>query len=418
MRVSAHLLRSSLLRSSWTVIDQGVVSLGAFLLNIVLARHLPPAEYGAFALVLGTLMLVQLINSSLIFYPMSIRSTVLAEDERQKLIGRSLVLLAGLCLPLMLLVGTGLVLMGRADLLVPLLLYFFVAQVQETLRRGLFAEFRHRDALIGDLIGCLGQVALVLLLLQHGPVDLAEVFYALALASSVALAVNYWQVRADFRDLRRLRATMADFWSLGRWSLANNLTGASRIQLFLWGLAALFGAAATASFQAAHNVINLANPILLGLCNVIPQTAARKFQDGYGTAWLAARPYALAGALPILLCYGVLLVAPELVLHLLYGAGSAYAGLVLPIRILAAGALLGYSADMVCSYMHGVDAARLALLINGLGTFAALSLFLPLATHFGVAGACGAVLASSFVRLIASQWILSRMIADGRQPVV
>lgn len=413
MRINAHLLRSS-----WTILDQGVVSLGAFLLNIVLARNLPPDEYGAFALVLGTLVLVQLINGSLIFYPMSIRCTVLPDGERQKLIGRSLVLLGLLCVPLLLLVGIGLVLMGRDELVVPLLVYFAVWQVQEALRRGLFAEFRHRDALIGDVIGYLGQVALVLLLLQRGSIELPEVFQALALASAAALIVNYWQVGANFRELRSLRETMADFWQLGRWSLANNLTGASRVQIFLWGLTALFGPAATASFQAAFNVINLTNPILLGLCNVIPQTAARRFQDGYDSAWQAARPYAFAGALPIMLCYGVLLVMPEAILHVLYGPNSAYVGLVLPIRILAAGALLGYSADMVCSYMHGVDAARLALLINALGTVAALSLFLPLALNLGVAGACAAVAASSLVRLIASQWILSRMIADGRRPVV
>lgn len=413
MRVSAHLVRSS-----WTVLDQGVVSLGAFLLNIVLARHLAPAEYGGFALVLGTLILVQQISGSLIFYPMSIRCTVLAKGERQRLIGRSLVLLGLLCLPIMGVVGAGLIAMDRAELLVPLLTYFAIWQAQEALRRGLFAEFRHRDALIGDTIFYLGQVVLVLLLLQRGTVALGEVFYALSLASAAALVVNYWQVGADFRDLRSLRVTMAEFWSLGSWSLANNLTGAARVQVFLWGLAALFGAAATASLQAAHNVINLTNPILLGLCNVIPQTAARKFHDGYGIAWQAARPYAFAGALPILLCYGVLLMAPELILQLLYGTGSAYAGLVLPIRILAVGALLGYSADMVCSYMHGVDAARLALLINALGTIAALALFLPLASEFGVAGACAAVAASSLVRLIASQWILSRMIADGRRPFV
>ena len=52
MRASTHWFRSS-----WTILDQGVVSLGAFLLNIVLARHLPPAEYGMFALIIGSLLL-------------------------------------------------------------------------------------------------------------------------------------------------------------------------------------------------------------------------------------------------------------------------------------------------------------------------------------------------------------------------
>ena len=412
MRVSTHLRRTS-----WTLLDQGVVSLGTFLLNIVLARHLSPAEYGTFALVLGTLLLVQVITSSLVFYPMSIRSAAMAAGDRPRLIGRSLALLGLLGVPLILIVGAGLAIMGRTELLFPLLAYFVAWQTQEALRRSLFAEFRHRDALVGDIVGYIGPVLVVLFLLQRGPLVLTDVFLGLSLASMAALAVTYLQARPDFRDLASLRVTIREFWSLGRWSLANNLTGASRIQIMLWGLTALFGAAATASFQAALNVINLANPVLLGLCNVIPQAAAQKFRDGYGTAWQAARVYARLGAAPILLCYGVLLAAPEFVLHILYGANSAYIGLVLPIRILAVGWLLGYMADMVCSYMHGVDAARLALLINAVGAISAAALFLPLTISHGIAGSCIALAVSSLARLIASQWILTRMIADDRRSV-
>lgn len=413
MRVSTHLRRTF-----WTLLDQGVVSLGTFLLNIVLARHLSPAEYGTFALLLGALLLVQVINSSLIFYPMSIRSAVLPARARPRLIGRSLVLLGVLSLPFILAAAVVLIATGRTELLLPLLVYFAAWQAQEALRRSLFAEFRHHDALIGDVIAYFGPVLIVGWQMQHGPVTLVEVFLSLSLASAAALLVACLQVRADFRDLRALPATISDFWSLGRWSLANNLTGASRIQIVLFGLTALFGVAATASFQAALNVINLANPVLLGLCNVIPQTAAQKFRDGYGVAWQAARSYALAGAAPILLGYGALLAAPELVLRMLYGASSSYIDLVLPIRILAAGWLFGYVADMVCSYMHGVDAARLALLINALGALAAAALFLPLAMSHGVVGSCVALTVSNLVRLVASQWILSRMIADDRRSVV
>lgn len=413
-RLVASLSGSPVHRMAWTLLDQGVVSLGAFLLNIVLARHLPPAEYGTFALVVGTLIIVQLINSSLIFYPMSIRSTVLPADRRPALIGNVLVLLALLSLPLLLAGGLALLAMGRPELLLPLLLYFGAWQAQEALRRSLFAEFRHRDALLGDMIAYLGPVLLILLLMQGHPLTLPEIFLALAGASTVALLVTRLQVGVCFRGLPGLRGTIADFWSLGRWSLANNLIGASRFQIVLWGLTALFGVAATASFQAALNVVNLANPILLGLCNVIPQTAARKFRDGYGVAWQAVRGYALLGAVPTLLCYGALVAAPELVLRILYGPNSVYADLVLPIRILAVGWLLGYVADMVCSYMHGVDAARLALVINGFGAVAAAILFLPLATSHGIVGACIALAASSLVRLVASQWLLSRMIAHDR----
>lgn len=110
----------------------------------------------------------------------------------------------------------------------------------------------------------------------------------------------------------------------------------------------------------------------------------------------------------------MLLAAPDFVLLLLYGADSSYLGLALPIRILAISWLLGYSADMVCSFMHGVDAARLALLVSAAGTLAAAALFLPLTQQYGLAGACFALGGSNLVRLLTAHWFLTRMIAHGR----
>lgn len=403
--------------ASWTLIDQGVVSLGAFLLNIALARHIAPAEYGAFALIFGILLMIQLSIGSVIFYPMSIGITKLPEDGRAALAGRSLALLPILLVPLTLLLALGLVAMGRSELALPVSLYLMAWQGQEALRRVLFAEFRHRDALAGDSIAYLGAPLAVLLLLRHGPLTLPGAFFCMAATSSLALLVSSRLVRAELPAPGMLRATFLEFWSLGRWSLANNLVGALRIQLFLWGLTAMFGVAATAAFQAALNVVNLANPVLLGLCNVIPQAAARKSREGYRAAWKAARDYALIGALALLPCYAVLLSAPDLVLLLLYGPDSSYLGLALPIRILAISWLLGYCADMICSFMHGVDAARLALFVNAAGTLAAAALFLPLTQRYGLAGGCIALGGSNLVRLLTAHWFLTRMIAHGRASV-
>ena len=46
-------------RASWTLIDQGVVSFGNFLLNVLLARTLVEEEYGEFALFLGAIFILR-----------------------------------------------------------------------------------------------------------------------------------------------------------------------------------------------------------------------------------------------------------------------------------------------------------------------------------------------------------------------
>jgi O-antigen/teichoic acid export membrane protein len=48
-------------RASWTLVDQGVVSFGNFLLNVLLARTLSEEDYGEFTLFLGAIFILRTI---------------------------------------------------------------------------------------------------------------------------------------------------------------------------------------------------------------------------------------------------------------------------------------------------------------------------------------------------------------------
>ena len=50
---------------------------------------------------------------------------------------------------------------------------------------------------------------------------------------------------------------------------------------------------------------------------------------------------------------------------------------------------------MICSYLHGVNRARLALLINLLGALMALAFGPPLIELYGLVGACLTLLAAN-----------------------
>ena len=53
-------------RASWTLIDQGVVSLGGFILNVQLARYLTGADYGTFAMFMGAVFIFRAVDFSFI----------------------------------------------------------------------------------------------------------------------------------------------------------------------------------------------------------------------------------------------------------------------------------------------------------------------------------------------------------------
>ena len=83
-------------RASWTLVDQGVVSCGNFLLNVLLARTLSEEDYGEFALFLGAIFILRTIDYSLISYPLSVRLCVASDEERAGLLGNTILLAAAL----------------------------------------------------------------------------------------------------------------------------------------------------------------------------------------------------------------------------------------------------------------------------------------------------------------------------------
>lgn len=404
--------RATLPRMSWTMVDQGLVSVGNFLLNVLLARNLSPEEYGTFALIFGAFLGLQLFNASLLSYPLSIGLPVVAREDEQRLVATNFVLMLGMCLPLGSALAAGLLIFGRADLILPALTAFVFLQGQETLRRCLMAGFRHRAAALGDAVTYLGQATIVFILVMSEGLSVATSLLAMATASCVGALIQAWQLRLAIAAAGRFAETIKSNCAIGGYSLANNLVSLLRLQLLPWCLAAASGAGAAASFQAMINVINLANPIILGLCNIIPQAAAAAKATGHGEAWRSARTYALLGAPLTLGFYALIFAVPYEFLYGFYGAGSPYLALGPVMRIMLVAWAASYVTDMICSYLHGIDQAKSAFEINFLGVVAIAVMAGPMTAFWGLNGAAVAILGANVLRLLPSYFLLARTIAN------
>ncbi len=415
------------LNASWPLLDQGVVSIGTFAVNLILARNLPQAEYGVFALLISVFLTFQLLNTSLIFHPL-IFSLPSAEGRApERLLTATCLLTLVTSLPLAALIALGLVLLGRGELVPYALAAFLAAQAQEAPRRCLFAQIRHGAALPGDGVSYLGQGALVLMLVPLGRLGIENALAAMAGTSLIGMALQLGRLRFAAVPLGEVRRVAAEFWIIGRWILAYSAVSFVRLQIFPWMLAATSGPAASAMFQAAMNLLNVANPILLGLSNVIPQVAARALRrpdepapdpDGAearrcrARSWQAVRPYLLTGLPIVFAFYGLVLAAPGPALRVLYGAGSEYLALTAVVQILAVAAMLAYGADMLSSFLHGINAPRAALGVNIGGAVVVLALAVPAVRLFGLTGSCVALAAASAVRLLGAHGAIRVLTRD------
>ncbi|MDO9498617.1 hypothetical protein [Falsiroseomonas sp.] len=403
--------RLHLSRISWSLVDQGVVSGGTFLLNVLLARGLPAGEYGVFALLFGGMLTLQLLNTTLVVHPLSVRLVTAAPEDRPRLLTASLVLIAGISLGMAALLALVLALLGVPELILPALACFLTWQFQEGARRGLLSAFRFRAATLGDAVSYLGQAGVVLGLAASGMLTLTGALYGMAATSALGAAWQILQLDLRHSGPLQLRTTVLDYLSIGGgWALGNGLLLHGRSQILLWGLAASSGAAAVASFQAALNLVNVTGPILLSLCSIIPPTASHARARGLAEAWRASRVYAVLMA-PLVLAYAaVVIAAPETMLWLLYGSQSDYLGLSTALRLLIIATLLGYAADVVAAFLHGVSAVHLAFQIAVIGAVATVVIAPPLIGTLGLIGVCLTHIGANLARLVASWIVLSRLI--------
>lgn len=388
----------------WPFADQGAVSLGNFLTQIILARKLSQHDYGVFGLLFVVMYLLNNCHSPLVAYPLSVRGAVEDLSGLRKLCTVSLVLTVALAIP------CAIVLAGAAGVLKVLHLLPFVLlasvlwQVQETMRRGLMSWLRHREAFWGDALSYMGQAVVIWLLASSGRLTLITVFETIAVTSAVSALIQMKQVGLTRIRLSQVRKVSADFWQVGRWAFGASATGMAVNAIFPWGLNFFQGPEAAASYQAASNVLGASNPVVFGVRNlVVPATAKERKRSGIRGGAKPAIRFGLQGALFVAPYYVALLIWPHLGLSLFYGHSSSYLTLTTPVRIFATAYFARYGFMAVSSFLNGIEES-LSVLRADIVAAGALVFALPLAARYGVSGASAGYLAVNLLRALCAVW--------------
>lgn len=391
----------------WPLADQGAVSAGAFLTNVVLARTLAPADYGVYGVYLSVFLALNAVHSALITYPLS--TTPSAGDSRA--LGEETAAAVHLTMilfgPLAALLA---VVAGLFQAWTTVLAAWAVVvcwQAQETTRRGLMAALRHRRVIWGDALSYLGQAAGVWLLTLGQRPRLSQVFVLMAATS---LAATLWQARQlrlrqpTAAVLRQARQSAA---RLGGWTLASSLASLLSTQGFVWVLTLSRGPAEAASLLAVLNLLGISHPLLFGMTNwMLPSTAAAFHRGGRRAAFRAALHSWRPGAALAAGMLAFLLLQPSFALRLLYGASSPYAVLSAPLRWGALAYLLMFGSQLYGCYLLALRRVRRGLWMQLAATGAALAAGFPMAIWYGAAGACAGLALASLSKLAAG-WVLS-----------
>ena len=319
-------------RGATAILDQALFAISNFLLNVILARWLPPAEYGAFVAAYTTLLLVSVAHTALLSEPMLVFGAaryghafsayfrvLQAYHWRLMLALAAFLLLIALGFqafeqPLLAEAIAGLAIAAPC-----ILLAWLARRACYPVSRPGWAAGAGAVNLAAVLIGIIVVERLGWLSVFSAQLVLA----AAALAASVCLIVPLRQVAPGALEQPLRAAIWQEHWRYGRWSGASGALNWVHGYVYYLVLPLWFGLAATGALKA---LTNLVMPILQSdaaiatlLMPALARQVAHRSRFTRVVFWSAA-----AFALEACLYWILLVLVGERALAVLYDGQYAY----------------------------------------------------------------------------------------------
>lgn len=315
-------------KGGFAIIDQALFAGSNFVVNILLARSLPPTQYGAFALAFSVLLLIGAIHSAAITEPMMVFGPGKFSDGYRKYLG--VLILGHFCLTIpfgALLYCAGAVVTKMASpslgnalegcgISVPLILFLWFA------RLAFYVKLKPAWSAVA---GSIYFVAMMLMTgaLMHlhrltpktGLIGIGCSGFAVALLFMLRLKPMW--TRGHNPEVKRVAY---EHWKYGRWSVATVLNNWIPSNIYYLVMPVWFGLAGTASLRALLNLMLPVQNCVAGLSMVLMPSLVHDHTQS-GTAGMnrtmTSHFSVLAG---IAITYSLALwISSHFVLRLLYG---------------------------------------------------------------------------------------------------
>jgi O-antigen/teichoic acid export membrane protein len=428
-RGDARVSWAELVRAAWAswgthalaLADQAVVSGTSFLTTVMIGHSTVPNRLGLYAIGISLLVSLVAIQDSLITLPYTIRRHRPPGTQAEHA-GSSLAqsgLMAALCVVLGVVSALSLAAGGAEPELVAMIWALAAvlpfALLREFGRRFAFARLQMVQALMLDLAVAVFQIAALFWLGWTGRMSAAAAIVALGAACALTGAAWLYLARAKLRiRVDQIGPAIRRGWELGKWLFASQITVSVQGYATHWLLAFVVGTTATGVYAACMSVVLFANPLIMGLGNILAPKAALAMQQGGGARLreVVTRDALVLGAALTLFC-AVILVAGEDVMRLLYH-GKEYEGNGQTVTVLAL-AMLASAVGMPAS--NALASMEQPKAIAWVGLFSAsltVGLVWWLVVAWGLLGAACGFLAGNLAGAV-GRWV-TFLVLVGRDP--
>lgn len=385
------------------LIDQAVVSGTRFATTVAVGRVCDAGELGTYTLAFSLMLAAVNAQDAFAMGPLVVYGSRLEGQRKARYCGSVSIQAAILAaLTILALSGTALAFnLGgwggtlRSTIALMAGVVPFVL-LQQFGRRFSLAELDLPAAFLVDAVTASLHLAGLALLVLTGTLSAPSVFAVNGLACALPGLVWLFKKRRNFNlPSGQFLHDFRQNWIFGRWMLASQLTGVVGAYAMGWLLALLLDFSAAGSYAACVSIVCLANPILLGLGNVLVPEAAHAFAaEGYpGVRRVSRKAMLLLVGMTALLVL-VLLFFGQAILAILYGA--EYAASARLVSILAFGALFNAINLAANPALLATERSDLSFAAGLIGVGVACAIGLLAIPWWGLVGAaCGSVAGSA-----------------------
>jgi len=253
-------------KGSLAIADQGLFAGSNFLLNVLLARWLAPADYGAFALAYSVFLLFGVFHTAILTEPMLVFGPGKYRERFPEYLGILLRSHFALMLPGAALLAAAAFLLGwvyspavgRAFLALALAGPFIL--LLWLLRRAFYVRLNPGWSAVGGGVYLAILLASILALRSAGRLTPATGFLAMAAASLITCLILFALLRPKLAtESSTMRAVATDHWRYGKWAAATAGPSWFSSNVYFLVLPAWFGLAEAGALKA---LLNLAMPAL------------------------------------------------------------------------------------------------------------------------------------------------------------
>ena len=400
--LSVYLLRAISGTHALALADQAVVSGASFVTAVLISRWTSPTQLGFYSIGISLLVSLVTVQDSLVARPYAIQryrpQGTPAEHAGASLTHSSL--LSALAIVALAAAALGLWARDTGPELVVMTWALAAvapfALLREFGRGFAYAHLHIAQALMLDVAVAAIQLGALYWVGWTGRMSSATAFLALGAACAPTATVWLYLARGNFAiRADQLWATTMQSWGLGKWLFVGQIAVLAQGYVAHWLLAWVAGARATGVYAACMSIISFANPLIIGLGNILtPRAALALNEGGRQRLWRQTIQDSLSFGVAMTLFCAAVVFAGDDVMRLLY-PGKDYEGHGHTLTVLAVALLASAIGTPVSNALAVMERPRAIVWASLVGAVLTAVLVWRLTIAWGLAGAAYGFLAGN-----------------------